>query len=367
MKIYSSEEEQLEALAGWWRQWRWFIVGALSAAGLATGAWLAWGDYSQEQLAEVYERHGEVMEIATELAEDLYQGELSKITGGNDDKSEEDLAEEEAERQKRFDEAFEITEALLQSHPYAGYTWLASTQLAGVALQMGRAEEAESMLVAGARATEDFWRGDKLFNGMFRLHLARLMMAQERLDEAAEALDADSLEAYRMLKMDLQGDILAKQGDLPGAKVAWKEARRLMEAEPDEEQNEFFVSLLNVKIGSWSELLDFDLDGEAREEWLKKNDGPKPIILQQGQPLNLDINDLQGGSSAAAPAEPAAASAESAAAPAESAAASASAAQPTPVEISLPAIQLQGGLPFNIDLGNLRVPASSSADGESGN
>lgn len=254
MKIYSTEEEQLEALGVWWHAWRLPLFAGLSALAIGAGGYALWQDNRAGELERLYRGHEDVVHASNEVRAGLVARNEADEQKRLDDEAEptdvealpasgEPVATME-ELQQQFDQLMEMTQALMASAPKSGYSWLSAINVAALAAQMERRPQAIILLRQTVHASASFWRGNKMLHSFFRLYLARLLGAEQMWQEALDVLDEKPLDGWMAQADDLRGDLLAAQGDIDGARVAWEQARALG-------TDDFLDALLGIKLNSW--------------------------------------------------------------------------------------------------------------------
>ena len=244
LRIYETEEEQLEALALWWQRWR-LAIGIGLAAILATGlAYSSWQSWRADLHRQAYDLHEQVLEITSPVREGLEALEQPEPPPPEGEEAEPPAATRE-QLQQQLEPALKLASDMLEQFPRAGYSWMAVLHLAPLAIELDFGEQGSDLLRRAIESTGDFWSGNESFNGLFRLHLARYLAGKGDFEAALGWLESDSLEAYSALADNLRGDLLAETGQLEEAKQAWQ---RVLE----ETEDNFFRSLVEVKISSWS-------------------------------------------------------------------------------------------------------------------
>lgn len=179
-------EQELEALKSWWQEnGRSIVVGLVLGVGGVLG-WTSWQKHVQSK---------------AEDASMVYQ----QIT--------------EAADQNRHDEVRARAATLVDTYPDSGYAVLAALLAARSAVIAGDASEARENLgwvIANANETS--------FRDVARLRLARLLAAENSLDQALATLDAVESEAFSASAKEIRGDVLLARGDADAARRAYLEA-----------------------------------------------------------------------------------------------------------------------------------------------
>jgi predicted negative regulator of RcsB-dependent stress response len=184
--IYDSDRDQVEALRKWWKENGKSIVLGVGLGLAAVLGWRAWQDH----------QHGQAVAASVR-----YQHLL-------------DLAASGDPRQ-----AAVLGEQLVASHPGTLYAALTGLLLARIAADQGDLDAATRHLdaVLAGTALEEL-------APVARLQKARVLLAQNKLDEALAATTADAPAAFRPAFAELRGDVLAARGDAPAARQAYLEA-----------------------------------------------------------------------------------------------------------------------------------------------
>ena len=181
MEIYNSEQEQVEALKAWWDKNGRSALAALAVFLLSVLGWQGWNDH-RNQVAEA--------------ASSNYQ-QMVELMG-------EDSAK-----------AMEAGRALIASYPDSIYAAMASLAMAKLAAEQQDLDGAAAHLSAALQRSEQ-----PELTALARLRLARVEMAQGKLDAALATLGAADSAASN----ELRGDILLAQGKSDEARAAYAKA-----------------------------------------------------------------------------------------------------------------------------------------------
>lgn len=210
---YHTEEDQIRAIRQWWQR---NGSSTLISVGLALAIVFGWQWWHQrrqasgEEAAALYQQ----LQQAVELARD---DEVQRTT------------------------AKHLGEQLLELQPsgrYGDYANLMLARLAAEADDLAAAEQqlrnvisrhpAEAPGVLRSRFDAFLGRqGDPQLGTLARLRLARVLIAQARLDEAAALLGPASGGDFEIERTELRGDILREKGDHAGALAAYERAMEL--------------------------------------------------------------------------------------------------------------------------------------------
>lgn len=211
MSVHLSEEEQLEVLKRWWKENGKSIVIAVLIAVGGYFAFVGWQNQQREQ-----------REVASAKYEDLL--EIVNVQPGE--------ALDETQRTTASHLAGELKENDSESL----YAHNAALFLARIAVNAGELDKAADELkwVLANKpniATEQ----------VTRLRLARVLVAQEKFEEAEDLL-ATPVDAFKSEYSEVRGDIAKARGDLDAARLAYEQAL----ADTDAQQQER-VMLLQLK------------------------------------------------------------------------------------------------------------------------
>lgn len=183
-----SDDEQVERLKAWWK-----ANGNSIIAGVVIGlggffAWQWWGGY-QDKLA------GEGAEAYETFAQVAFANDV-----------------------KKTDDAL----AQLQSeYGSTSYYQFAAMELARQQVNAGSLQAAEKTLGSLLKQSDD-----SALKPLLETRLARLLVAQKRLDEAGKLLDSINSDAYAAETAAIRGEIAYQRGDMAGARAALEEAQQ---------------------------------------------------------------------------------------------------------------------------------------------
>lgn len=180
------EQETLDELKAWWRQYgRWVKLGlaalVLGAAGF--GGWRHWQASQRDAAGGLYFD----LEAAFDGRDTVKVGEL--------------------------------TAKLIADHPRSPYTSRAQLLAARRDAEAGKLEEAEKRLRAVIADADE-----PALRDMARLRLSALLLDERKHQEALAALSTPDLPQYGRLFDDRRGDILVGQGKPAEARKAWQAA-----------------------------------------------------------------------------------------------------------------------------------------------
>lgn len=186
------EQEQIDELKAWWRDY-----GRLVLLGVALGALVVAGFQGWR-----YYRHSQSL-AAVALYEQLEQ------------------AERAGDRKKVVDIAGEIT-AKYASTPYAAFAALTAARVSFEGGELPEARARLAWVVENARREE--------LRDIARLRLAGVLLDEKNHEEALKLLEAKPGESMTALYADLRGDILLAQGKPAEARSAYQLALDRSEA-----------------------------------------------------------------------------------------------------------------------------------------
>lgn len=185
---YETEEQQIEALKGWWQANYLQVIGGLV---IGLGLILGWRYYTAHQ-------HDHAAQ-----ASDSYSDYLSMFaTPGQDSQAK-----------------GEVADKLLDEYGNTPYAALAAMAQAAKDAEAGNMQAAESRLqwvVGNARQSE--------LKHIASLRLGRLYLAQNRLDEALKIVNGQYPESFTTNFQELKGDILVAKGESGAARTAYDKA-----------------------------------------------------------------------------------------------------------------------------------------------
>ncbi|MBY5980051.1 YfgM family protein [Ferrimonas balearica] len=184
MEIYSTEEQQVEAIKRFWKEYGVSIIGG---AVLGLGGLFGWNTYQDHLVGKA------------EQASAAY-GRVIEQAGQSQDA----LDTAVAQFQNEYGES--------------GYGPLSQLLLARAAVEAGDLAKAETLL------TEVLPSMDSATAPMVTLRLARVQLAQDKLDAAQATLEKVTSEAFAAQREELKGDVLVKKGEMDAARAAYQSA-----------------------------------------------------------------------------------------------------------------------------------------------
>jgi predicted negative regulator of RcsB-dependent stress response len=186
------EQEQLEELKAWWKDYGKLVILGVTVAALVIAGFQGWRYY----------RHGQSL-AAVALYEQLEQ------------------AERAGDRKKVRDIAGEIV-ARYGSTPYGAFAALSAARVSFEGGDLAEAKARLTWVVEHARRDE--------IRDVARLRLAGVLLDEKNYGEALKLLEAKPEESMAGLYADLKGDILVAQGKSADARNAYQLALDRSEA-----------------------------------------------------------------------------------------------------------------------------------------
>ena len=185
MAVYDLEEqEQLDELKSWWRQYRKLVLLIAIVAAVTAGGIQGWRLYQNNQARE---------------AGELYS-QLQGAVGGGEQKKIQDIAA-----------------VILEKYPrtsYAVFAALAGAKAAFDSGDMAAAKQRLQWVIDNAKADE--------MREIARLRLAAILLDEKQYDGALKLLENAPGEALSALYADLKGDVLVAQGKSNEARAAYQ-------------------------------------------------------------------------------------------------------------------------------------------------
>ena len=184
------EQEQLDDLKAFWKQYGNLITWVITACLLAFAGWNAWGWYQRDQATKASAMFDELDKAAV-------AGEADKVG--------------------------RIFNDLKDRYGRTVFAEQGGLLAARVQFDKGQADAAKASLAWVAdNAAEDEYRS------VARLRLAGLQLDAKQYDAALKTLDADSAKPFAALVADRRGDVLLAQGKSAEARTAYQAAWKAM-------------------------------------------------------------------------------------------------------------------------------------------
>ena len=189
------EQEQLDDLKAFWKQWGNLITWVITACLLAYAGWNAWGWYQRDQATKA----GAMFD------------ELDKAAVAGD-----------------ADKVGRVFADLKDRYGRTVFAQQGGLMAARVQVDKGQADAAKASLGWVAdNAGEDEYRS------VARLRLAGLQLDAKQYDAALKTLDADTTKPFAALVADRRGDVLLAQGKNAEARTAYQAAWKAMDEKID--------------------------------------------------------------------------------------------------------------------------------------
>ena len=192
------EQEQLDVIKSWWKQYGNLVVLVLLVGALTVAAFQGWRYY----------RHQQALQAAV-----LYE-QMERAGRANDTKKTGDIAAQIIDK--------------FPSTPYAAMAALASAK---IGFDSGDLAAAKTRLQwVTERASEDEMRD------VARLRLAGVLLDEKNYAEALKLAETKPAEAFSALYADMKGDILVAQSKLAEARAAYRQALEKSDAKGSHHQ-----------------------------------------------------------------------------------------------------------------------------------
>jgi predicted negative regulator of RcsB-dependent stress response len=203
------EQEQIDAIKGWWNQYgKLVMLGALAFL-LTIAAFQGWRYYRAQQ---------------ADRAATLF------------------MQLDEAERATDAKRVRDIAAQIIDKHGSTQYAGLAALAAAKAGVTTGETADAKKNLQWAVDHAKDEDMRD-----VARLRLAGVLLDEKKYDEALKILAVKTGESYAMLYSDLRGDVLAAAGKPAEARAAYQLA--LEKSEP----NTSYRRLIEIKLDALGE------------------------------------------------------------------------------------------------------------------
>ncbi|HSH48607.1 MAG TPA: tetratricopeptide repeat protein [Halomonas sp.] len=186
-----SEEEQLEAIKRWWKENGTSLVVGVVVAAAGVFGWKAWQQYQLDQSEAASQRYQELLALSRQDALD------------------------DATRQRAEALIGELEEHH-DSSLYADLGRLIEVRLAVQDDDIDSAMQSLEALIGGSK--------HPYVQGVARLRLARLQLAQQEADAAMATLESDIPASLAVMRLDLRGDAYLALDQRERAAAAWREA-----------------------------------------------------------------------------------------------------------------------------------------------
>jgi predicted negative regulator of RcsB-dependent stress response len=186
------EQEQLDRVKHFWRQWGNLITGVLIVVLGSYSAWQGWQWYQRDQAAKASALFDQLDQAAS-------VNDVAKVGRAFSD--------------------------LKDRYPGTSFAQQGALLAARVQNDGGKLDEAlQSLSWAATSAREPEYQT------VARLRAAGILIEQKKADEALKQLDGASAAGFEALVLDRRGDALAALGKADEAKAAWTQAHQKMES-----------------------------------------------------------------------------------------------------------------------------------------
>lgn len=186
MDVYTTEEEQVEALKKWWKENGTSIIFGIVLGLAAVFGWRGWQEHKSAQ---------------AQAASELFQDVLSALRSDSPDKAESPANE------------------IVKTYSSTGYAVPAQLVLAKLAVNGDKLDEAAAHLKQALKQSDS-----PTLSLDIRLRLARVQSAKGDYDAALATLNVKDPGAFSPGYEELKGDILSGQGKAQDAYAAYEQA-----------------------------------------------------------------------------------------------------------------------------------------------
>lgn len=216
MAVYDLEEqEQLDELKTWWKQYGNLVTAVLAVVAFAAVAWQGWNWYQRNQAAQ---------------AAALYAG-IERAAGGGDVRQVRQLAGD-----------------LIEKYPGTTYAAMGALLSGKVQAESNDVKNAEAHLQWAADSAKD-----EALRNLARLRLAALQLDEKAFDAALKTLAAEAPAAFAARFAELKGDVLAGQDKKADAKTAYEAALAAVDKQEKEGvpgQHRAYRDVIQTKLDS---------------------------------------------------------------------------------------------------------------------
>jgi len=222
VSVHLSEEEQLEALKRWWKDYGKTIVIAVVVAVVAYFGYTTWQDQKRQKAEHASSVYEQLLKVAvTESGKTLTEADKATVK--------------------------HLAGELKDANSKSLYAHSAAFFLAKIAVEDHKLDEAAAELKWVLSA-----KPDAATEQLARLRLARVLTAQQAYSDALAQLSPEPAAAFTSEYAEARGDVLKLQGDSDAARTAYEKAL----AATDPQQQERYM-LLQMKVN------DLKVDTEA--------------------------------------------------------------------------------------------------------
>lgn len=207
MSVHLTEEEQLEVLKRWWKDYGKAVIGAVLVAVIAYFGYTTWVERQNataEQASTIYDQLVKSLEVEPGQS-------LSDTNKAN---------------------AARLAHELKTEYAGGFYAQSASLLLAKLAVDNGDLDGAATELKALLDS-----KPEASLEQLAKLRLARVYIAKQSYSDALALLSIDPEAAFVADYAEAKGDALRGQGDINGARTAYQNAVSAVDPEQQERQN----------------------------------------------------------------------------------------------------------------------------------
>ena len=200
MDTYRTEEEQIEAIKTWWKKNGTSTILSIVVVSALVVGWRGWQSRQLENEAAASALYQNLFEIHQKLEQ---QGDDENRATAN-----------------------HLTEQLKEEHGNSAYARYAAMFKAKRDAEQGEFTVAESELNWALSKTSGGLLSEKdlPLQDLLQLRLAKVLLAQKKLDEAELALSKVSSKEFKVLALELHGDISLANGDVEKARENYQAA-----------------------------------------------------------------------------------------------------------------------------------------------
>lgn len=210
VEIYTTEEEQVEALKKWWREnGKAVIAGVI----IGFGAIFSWREWQAHVTEEAQKASRQFQEMAIQA------------------------------KQGQSKTAHELGESIIDQFESSAYATLAAFSLARMATEDDRITDAKGYLMSILEQSNQ-----SEFQHIARLRLARLLLAEGDSADAEAMIDGVDVGQFLGTYQELRGDILVAQGKPYQARAAYLQALASTDASASDR------SILQLKLDDLGQL-----------------------------------------------------------------------------------------------------------------
>ncbi|OZY84787.1 hypothetical protein CBP51_16620 [Cellvibrio mixtus] len=213
MSVHLSEEEQLEVLKRWWKDYGKTVVIAVLVAVVGYFGFTTWQDQKRQKAENASATYEQLLKLVNvEPGKAISDADKATVT--------------------------HLADQLKDANSKSMYAHSAAFFLAKLAVEDNKLDDAVSELKWVLSA-----KPDAATEQLARLRLARVLTAQKAYDEALAQLSPEPAAAFVADYAEARGDILKLQGDLDAARTSFEKALNSI----DPQQQERYM-LLQMKV-----------------------------------------------------------------------------------------------------------------------